>query len=104
MKSRIITNNTQQIAGIRLNAESDNVNNEIVRRTLESNNLEKILSYFQSHPTTIASLTQIQIQSIFYAIEVATVESDENTVNKRMLEDAARTVEFRSLDRVRGDN
>ena len=101
MKSRIITNNIQQIAGIRLNAESDNVNNEIVRQTLESNNLEKILSYFQSHPTTIASLTQVQIQSIFYAIEVATVESDENTVNKRMLEDTARTIEFRSLDRVR---
>lgn len=98
---RIVTNDVQQIAQIRLCAESDNVNDEIVQQTLESNNLEKILSFFQSHPSTIASLTQIQIQSIFYAIEVATVESDENTVNKRLLEDTARIVEFRSLDRVR---
>ena len=104
LTSRRITNenNIQQISLIRLNAVADNVNDdELVQQTLESNNLEKILSYFQSHPTTIAKLTQIQIQSIFYAIEVATVESDENTVNKRMLEDTARTVEFRSLDRVR---
>jgi hypothetical protein len=40
------------------------------------------------------------MRSIFHAIEVATVESDENTVNKRAIEDA-RSIEFRSLDIVR---
>ncbi|MBV5333535.1 hypothetical protein JZU54_08425, partial [bacterium] len=44
--------------------------------------------------------TQSQLESIFRAIEVATVESDENTVNKRAIEDA-RTIDFRSMDRAR---
>mmetsp|Transcript_4886 Transcript_4886/g.12259 ORF Transcript_4886/g.12259 Transcript_4886/m.12259 type:complete len:573 (+) Transcript_4886:164-1882(+) len=76
-------------------------------RSLESNNLEKILSFLQTHSTSIRYLTQAQIQRIFDAIEVATTESDDNTVNKRAIEDAnivsasGGSIEFRSLDRVR---
>ena len=69
-------------------------------RALDSNNLEGIYSYLQSRPSSIPSLSSSQLRSIFHAIEVATVESDENTVNKRAIEDA-RSVDFRSLDRVR---
>ncbi|KAL9185406.1 hypothetical protein ACHAXT_003183 [Thalassiosira profunda] len=79
--------------------------NELVA-ALESNNLDKILSYLQTHVSSIPAISAAQLRSIFDAIEVATAESDENTVNKRALEDAnianaSRGVEFRSLDRVR---
>ncbi|KAL3763316.1 hypothetical protein ACHAW5_007708 [Stephanodiscus triporus] len=102
----------QQFARVGLKAESNDItssddlgksalfDDDALVRALDSNNLEKILSYLQSHPSSIPSLSESQIQSIFYAVEVATVESDENTVNKRAIEDA-RAIDFRSLDRVR---
>lgn len=70
---------------------------------LESNNLQQVISYLQSHASSIRSLSSSQLKSVFDAIEVATVESDENTVNKRAIEDANinSAVEFRQLDRVR---
>ena len=85
-------------AGLNANPADDD---DSLDQTLDSNNLEEILSYLQSHPPSmIASLSQSQLESIFRAIEVATVESDENTVNKRAIEDA-RTIDFRSMDRAR---
>ncbi|KAL7432067.1 hypothetical protein ACHAXH_002808 [Discostella pseudostelligera] len=86
------------------------VTNNALSQAIESNNLEKILSYLQTHPTFIPHLTKSQIQTIFDAIELATAESDDNTVNKRALQDAnlvsaaaagSGGIEFRSLDRVR---
>lgn len=70
---------------------------------LESNNLQQVISYLQSHASSIRSLSSSQLKSVFDAIEVATIESDENTVNKRAIEDANinSAVEFRQLDRVR---
>ncbi|KAL3769650.1 hypothetical protein ACHAWU_010254 [Discostella pseudostelligera] len=85
-------------------------NNDALSQALESNSLEKILSYLQSHPTFIPHLTKSQIQTIFDTIELATAESEDNTVNKRALQDAnlvsaaaagSGGIEFRSLDRVR---
>jgi len=90
----------RQFARAGLNANPAN-DDDSLDQTLDSENLERILSYLQSHPPSmIASLTQSQLESIFRAIEVATVESDENTVNKRAIEDA-RTIDFRSMDRAR---
>ncbi len=95
-------------------AENDSVENDAILKNdelsqaLESNNLERILSYLQSHPASIPLLSKSQTQTIFNAIEMATADSDENTVNKRALQDAnifsaigGGGVEFRSLDRVR---
>lgn len=78
--------------------------NASLETTLESNNLDKILSYLETHSSSIPSLTGAQLQSIFYAIELATAQSDENTVNKRAIEDAnisSAQIEFQALDRVR---
>ena len=94
-------------------SESINNTTDELTNALESNNLQTILSYLQSHPSSIPSLSAIQIQAIFDAVEIATAETDENTVNKRAIEDAniisatssssskGAAVEFRSLDRVR---
>ncbi len=78
--------------------------NELSQR-LQSNNLQKVISYLQSHASFTKSLTGAQLKSIFDAIEVATVTSDENTVNKRSIQDAniRSAVEFRSLDKVRAE-
>jgi hypothetical protein len=65
---------------------------------VSSDNLQSIINYLQSHD--IPSLSDTQLISIFDAIEVATQNSDANTVNTRLLEDA-KAVEFRSLDRAR---
>ena len=98
------------------NANDDSVATNISEFTqaLESNDLQAILTCLQSHSSFIPSLTNAQLRSIFDAIEVATAETDENTVNKRAIDDAnlisaassssrgmERGVEFRSLDRVR---
>lgn len=74
-----------------------------LNKVLETNDLDKILRHLQSHTSSIPSLSNTQTQSIFESIELATAESDDNTVNKRALEDAniASGVEFQSLDRVR---
>jgi len=84
--------------------ESVSFDKELSQR-LESNNLQKVISYLQSHASFTKSLTGAQMKSIFDAIEVATVLSDENTVNKRTIEDAniRSAVEFRSLDKVRAE-
>jgi hypothetical protein len=63
-----------------------------------SNNLQSIINYLEK--ANISSLTDDQLQSLFDAIEMATQNSDGNTVNTRILEDA-KAVEFRSLDRAR---
>mmetsp|Transcript_8552 Transcript_8552/g.19174 ORF Transcript_8552/g.19174 Transcript_8552/m.19174 type:complete len:573 (-) Transcript_8552:56-1774(-) len=82
-------------------------NDDELTQAIESNNLEKILSHLQQSSSRTASLSKTQTQSILNAIEVATAESDENTVNKRAAEDAnissaaAADVEFQALDRVR---
>mmetsp|Transcript_18187 Transcript_18187/g.32938 ORF Transcript_18187/g.32938 Transcript_18187/m.32938 type:complete len:552 (+) Transcript_18187:550-2205(+) len=92
--------------------DETSVNNIIINKEvteiLESNNLEKILSYLESHTSSITSLSNTQLQSIFGTIELATAESDENTVNKRTVEDANISsassgggIEFRVLDQVR---
>ncbi|KAL7542441.1 hypothetical protein ACHAXR_011783 [Thalassiosira sp. AJA248-18] len=92
-----------------LSANTSNIEKELIT-ALETNDLEKILSYLQSHASSISSLSNTQIQTIFEAIELATAESDDNTVNKRAIEDAniasassggGTGVEFRALDRVR---
>lgn len=83
-------------------------------KAVESNNLQALISHLKSNPSSIPNLTNAQLTSIFDAIEVATAETDENTVNKRAIEDATlisatsssskgsnADVEFRSLDRVR---
>lgn len=72
-------------------------------KSLDSNNLQQVISFLQSHTSSIRSLTGSQLKSIFDAIEVATVQSDENTVNKRAIEDQniSSAVEFRQLDKVR---
>ncbi|KAL3796387.1 hypothetical protein HJC23_004184 [Cyclotella cryptica] len=67
-------------------------------KAVQSNNLQSIVNYLETQD--ISSLTDAQLQSIFDAIEIATAESDANTVNTRLLEEA-KAVEFRSLDRVR---
>jgi len=84
--------------------ESVSFDKELSQR-LESNNLQRVISYLQSHASFTKSLTGAQMKSIFDAIEVATVLSDENTVNKRTIEDAniRSAVEFRSLDKVRAE-
>ena len=94
--------------------ENSDGENEVILKSdelsqaLESKNLERILSYLQSQPTTIPLLSKSQIQIIFNTIEMATADSDENTVNKRALQDAnvfsaigGGGIEFRSLDLVR---
>jgi hypothetical protein len=63
-----------------------------------SNNLQSIVNYLERHD--VSSLSDSQLQSIFDAVEVATAESDGNTVNTRLIEDA-KAVEFQALDRVR---
>eukprot|EP00579_Thalassiosira_antarctica_P030379 CAMPEP_0202030386 /NCGR_PEP_ID=MMETSP0905-20130828/64468_1 /ASSEMBLY_ACC=CAM_ASM_000554 /TAXON_ID=420261 /ORGANISM="Thalassiosira antarctica, Strain CCMP982" /LENGTH=636 /DNA_ID=CAMNT_0048594183 /DNA_START=112 /DNA_END=2020 /DNA_ORIENTATION=+ len=101
LKSKLEENET--------NSDNNTMNNEALTQALESKNLSKILSHLQSHTSSIPSLSNAQLQSIFYAIELATAESDENTVNKRAIEDATINsassgggdVEFRALDRVR---
>eukprot|EP00956_Cyclotella_meneghiniana_P045392 scaffold366016_cov76-Cyclotella_meneghiniana.AAC.1 len=65
---------------------------------ISSNNLQSVVNYLESHETV--SLSDKQLQSIFDVIETVTQNSDGNTVNTRLLEDA-KAVEFRSLDRVR---
>lgn len=96
----------------KLAEDETSVNNVIIDEelieTLESNNLENILSYFQSHTSSITSLSNTQLQSIFGTIELATAESDKNTANKQAVEDANISstssgggIEFRALDRVR---
>lgn len=74
-------------------------------QVLKTNNLEKVLSYLQTNPTIIPSLSNTQLESIFNTIELATAESDENTVNKRAIEDSniesAAQIEFQALDKVR---
>mmetsp|Transcript_9927 Transcript_9927/g.16985 ORF Transcript_9927/g.16985 Transcript_9927/m.16985 type:complete len:552 (+) Transcript_9927:277-1932(+) len=84
--------------------ESVSFDKELSQR-LESNNLQQVISYLQSHASSTKSLTSNQLKSIFEAIEVATVQSDENTVNKRSIEDAtiSSAVEFRALDKVRAE-
>ena len=84
--------------------ESVSFDNELSTR-LESNNLQQVISHLQSHASSTKSLTGAQLKSIFDAIEVATVQSDENTVNKRSIEDSniSSAVEFRSLDKVRSE-
>eukprot|EP00569_Conticribra_weissflogii_P007527 CAMPEP_0171351056 /NCGR_PEP_ID=MMETSP0878-20121228/37987_1 /TAXON_ID=67004 /ORGANISM="Thalassiosira weissflogii, Strain CCMP1336" /LENGTH=454 /DNA_ID=CAMNT_0011856187 /DNA_START=156 /DNA_END=1517 /DNA_ORIENTATION=- len=85
-------------------------------KAVESNNLQNIINYLQSPSssppsstktkTKSQSLSKTQLRAIFDAIETATAETDENTVNKRTIQDqtilqASSSVEFRSLDRVR---
>ncbi|KAL7464743.1 hypothetical protein ACHAXS_005180 [Conticribra weissflogii] len=92
--------------------DNDNDDDEEFTRAVESNNLQNIINYLQTPPsppstkTRSQSLTTTQLRAIFDAIETATAETDENTVNKRVLQDqtilqASSAVEFRSLDRVR---
>lgn len=90
------------ILNTRLGASIDS--NEL-NNVLESNKLETILSYLESNPSSISSLTNTQLQSIFNSIELATTQSEENTVNKRSLEDsnisAGADIEFQANDIVR---
>lgn len=84
---------------------SSSFDNELNQK-LQSNNLQQVISHLQSNaPHYTKSLTSNQLKSIFDAIEVATVQSDENTVNKRSIEDAtiSSAVEFRALDKVRAE-
>lgn len=76
-----------------------------LNQRLESNNLQQVISYLKSHASFTRSLNSNQLKSIFDAIEVATVQSDENTVNKRSIEDAtiSNAVEFRALDKARAE-
>ena len=95
-------------------------NGDTLTQALGSNNLQTILSYLQSHRSSIPTLNKSQVQTIFDSIEMATAESDDNTVNKRALQDAnlqsatmggsssgggvgggGGGIEFRSLDLVR---
>ena len=86
----------------RLSASIDS--NEL-NNILETNKLETILSYLESNPSSISSLSNAQLQSIFNSIELATTQSEENTVNKRSLEDsnisAGADIEFQANDIVR---
>jgi len=85
---------------LRSNIENDTE----LDRALESNDLDDILAHLRSRPSSVPSLTDVQLRSVFDAVEMATTESDENTVNKRAIEDAnisSAGVEFRELDPVR---
>lgn len=92
---------TKQSSFFRSNIQEEDEFNQI----LQSSNLDKILNFLQLHESTKPSNTQIR--SIFDCIEVATAETDVNTVNKRLIEDAninaasSEGVDFRSLDRAR---
>lgn len=57
----------------------------VLGQALASKNLDGIISRLRDNPSSIPSLTQSQIRSIFDSVERATAESDENTVNKRAL-------------------
>mmetsp|Transcript_3767 Transcript_3767/g.5762 ORF Transcript_3767/g.5762 Transcript_3767/m.5762 type:complete len:561 (+) Transcript_3767:167-1849(+) len=91
-------------ASVNQEESSSSFDNELNQR-LESNNLQKVISHLQSNAPFTKSLNSNQLQSIFDAIEVATVQSDENTVNKRSIEDAtiSSAVEFRALDKARAE-
>ena len=90
-----------------IDTNTNNDTEEKLTQVLETNNLEKVLSYLQTNPTIIPSLSNTQLELIFNTIELATAESDENTVNKRAIEDfniesaAAQQIEFQALDKVR---
>ncbi|KAL7483664.1 hypothetical protein ACHAW6_009348 [Cyclotella cf. meneghiniana] len=85
--------------GVNGNRSSNaSINPEEFDKALLSNNLQSIVNYLDTRD--ISSITDPQLRSIFDAIEIATAESDANTVNTRLLEEA-KAVEFRSLDRVR---
>ena len=90
-----------------IDSNTNNDTEEKLTQVLETNNLEKVLSYLQTNPTIIPSLSNTQLELIFNTIELATAESDENTVNKRAIEDfniesaAAQQIEFQALDKVR---
>ena len=90
-----------------IDSNTNNDTEEKLTQVLETNNLEKVLSYLQTNPSIIPSLSNTQLELIFNTIELATAESDENTVNKRAIEDfniesaAAQQIEFQALDKVR---
>ena len=63
--------------------------------------LDDILSRLREHPSTIPALTQAQLRSLFDAVERATAESDENTVNKRALAETSQAGVEPSADRAR---
>ncbi len=83
---------------------SSSFDNELNQK-LQSNNLQQVITYLKSNTPFTKSLNSNQLKSIFEAIEIATVQSDENTVNKRSIEDAtiSSAVEFRALDKARAD-
>jgi hypothetical protein len=67
-------------------------------KVVASNNLQSIIDYLES--SNILSLTDAQLQSLFDTIHTATQNSDDNTVNTRIIQDA-KAVEFGSLDESR---
>lgn len=87
-----------------LTSSSSSFDNELNQK-LQSNNLQQVITYLKSNTPFTKSLNSNQLKSIFEAIEIATVQSDENTVNKRSIEDAtiSSAVEFRALDKARAD-
>ena len=71
-------------------------------QVLQTNKLETILSYLETNPSIISSLSNTQLQSIFQTIELETANSDDNTVNKRTIEDQTTTqIAFQSVDKIR---
>ena len=89
-----------------LNTKLDaSIDSNELNNVLENNKLESILSYLESNPSSVPSLSNMQLQSIFNSIELATTQSEENTVNKRTLQDsnisAGADIEFQVNDIVR---
>ena len=85
--------------------EEEPANLSELDRTLQTNKLDEILKYLESNRPIVQTLSRAQIQSIFDAVELATAESETNTVNKRSIQDVEveNAVTFQALDKVRSE-